>query len=75
MWFLHTQGCGSVPTWRGTDLEDGVLGEDFQFVQDIVEQLGGVLRVLSPRVQNGLPDGGGTYVEIWLPTLLNFEDY
>ena len=74
IWFLYTQDCGSVPTWRGTDLHR-VLGEDIQFVQNIVErQLGGVLRVLSPRVQNGLPDGGGTYIEIWLPGVPNFED-
>ncbi|KAG0584178.1 hypothetical protein KC19_3G190900 [Ceratodon purpureus] len=70
----NTTDCGSVPTWRGTDLH-GVLGEDIQFVQNIVErQLGGVLRVLSPRVQNGLPDGGGTYIEIWLPGVPNFKD-
>lgn len=45
-----------------------------QFVQEIVKELGGVLRVLSPRVQNGLPGGDGTYVEIWLPAVPTFEN-
>jgi len=74
-WFLHTQGRDLVPAWRGTDLEDALLGEDIQFVQDIIEQqLGGVIRMLSPRVQNDLADSGGTYIEIWLPAVGNFED-
>ncbi len=75
-WSLHTQGRESVPAWRGTDLEDGLVGGDIQFVQDIVEQqLGGVIRMLYPRIQNDQPDGGGTYIEIWLPAVPNFEDY
>lgn len=72
---LCAQGRDSVPAWKGTDLKDRVLEEDVQFVQHIIEQeLGGVIRMLSPRVQNDLADGDGTYVEIWLPAVPNFDD-
>lgn len=74
-WFLlQIQGFNSARAWRGSDLEYALLGEDFRFVQKIVKQEGGVLRVLAP-VQKDLPLGGGTYVEIWLPAVPNFEDF
>lgn len=73
---MELQDRDSAPAWRGTDLEDGLLGGDIQFVQDIVEQqLGGVIRMLYPRVHNSLPGGGGTYIEIWLPAVANIEEF
>lgn len=72
----NTTDRDSAPAWRGTDLEDRLLGGDIQFVQDIVEQqLGGVIRMLYPRVHNSLPGGGGTYTEIWLPAVANLEEF
>jgi len=71
----NTTDGDSVPSWRGTDLDEALLGEGVQFVQDIVEQqLGGVIRMLS-RVQNDRADGGGTYIEIWLPAVPKVEDF
>lgn len=52
---LSTKGFNSARAWRGSDLEYALLGEDFRFVQKIVKQEGGVLRVLAP-VQKDLPD-------------------
>jgi len=72
------QGRGSGPAkpgWRGTDLEHALVEEDVEFIRDIVElQLGGVLRIQSPHLQNALPGAGGSHVEIWLPAVPNSDD-
>lgn len=75
---MQMQGRGSGPAkpgWRGTDLEHELVEEDVEFIRDIVElQLGGVLRIQSPHLQNALPGAGGSHVEIWLPAVPNSDD-
>lgn len=67
---MQTRGSWVVPGWRGTDLENALVGEDIAFVREIVElQLGGVLRIQSPHRLDAPPGAGGTHVQIWLPAV------
>lgn len=50
------------------ELESQRQSSGLSIARDLVEKLGGVMRIRSPRVADAPVGHWGTHVEIWLPT-------
>lgn len=59
-----TPGGGQLPA----QLESQRQSSGLSIARDLVEKMGGVMRIRSPRVADAPVGHWGTYVEIWLPT-------